>query len=254
MKKRLNYYVLILFASLSLISIGFASWNIRDPNDRLFAVENNEITSEDVYNTSDYLKLNNVKISKFFPTGFVKDEDEINTNAENKKIDDFISNSGYVKMSYTFDAKSLYEQYKWNYIEIGVTLQQINSVFVVNNKILCLFNDYFDVEFSCKIYGDNVDISDDCFNKSNETNGTDNYSCDYNLKLCLDSEINKLNGKKLNEYDNIKIDISFNLIIKDSSKADYTQNLYKIFANNSSNDMFSIISTLKEGENNNEKE
>lgn len=93
MKKRLNYYVILLFASLSLISIGFASWQIADPNPVKNASSIGTTSSESVINSSDIIKTTIVPF-EYFNTGFI-------IRGKNEKNEDtvILSDKGYIKIT-----------------------------------------------------------------------------------------------------------------------------------------------------------
>lgn len=84
MKKRFNYYILLLFMSLSLISIGFASWSITGPNSSQDTSSTGLVTSEGVVNASSIIETK-IESFKYFNTCFVdKDENNKYTIPSNK--------------------------------------------------------------------------------------------------------------------------------------------------------------------------
>lgn len=93
MKKRLNYYVILLFASLSLISIGFASWQIADPNPVKNASSIGTTSSESVINSSDIIKTT-IEPFEYFNTGFI-----IRSKNENNEDTISLSDIGYIKIT-----------------------------------------------------------------------------------------------------------------------------------------------------------
>lgn len=76
MKKRFNYYILLLFMSLSLISIGFASWSITSPNPTQDTSSTGLVTSEGVVNARSIIETH-IESFRYFNTCFV-DKDENN--------------------------------------------------------------------------------------------------------------------------------------------------------------------------------
>lgn len=86
MKKRINYYVLLLFASLSLISIGFASWSISNPEPSQNASSSGLVSSEGIINASDYITTT-ITNFEYFNTGFiVRDESADMVSLSNEGI------------------------------------------------------------------------------------------------------------------------------------------------------------------------
>lgn len=71
MKKRFNYYILLLFMSLSLISIGFASWSITSPNPTQESSSSGVVTSEGVVNASSIITTT-IESFRYFNTCFVE--------------------------------------------------------------------------------------------------------------------------------------------------------------------------------------
>lgn len=74
---RLQCTILIILACLSIISVGFASWVTA--NDTTFSF-NGSIVVDDIQDNNNYITCNNLKIFKYFKTGFVNENNEIVKN------------------------------------------------------------------------------------------------------------------------------------------------------------------------------
>ena len=93
---RLQCTILIILACLSIISVGFASWVTA--NDTTFSF-NDSIVVDDIQDNNNYITCNNLKIFKYFKTGFV---DENNKIVNNGSISfDLIINNKNCKAKFT---------------------------------------------------------------------------------------------------------------------------------------------------------
>lgn len=78
---RLKYYLVILLASLSLTSVGFASWIV---SDTITESTNGLIIVEDVLKVNDFITCSSENITKFkyFKNGFIDDDGNILTTGK----------------------------------------------------------------------------------------------------------------------------------------------------------------------------
>lgn len=76
-KLRIQYSIFIILAFLSIMSVGFASWVTA--NDSSFSF-NGSIVVDDIQDNNNYITCNNLKIFKYFKTGFVDENNEIVKN------------------------------------------------------------------------------------------------------------------------------------------------------------------------------
>lgn len=74
---RIQYFVLTILAALSIVSVGFASWVTA--NDTTFSF-NGSIVVDDIQDNNNYITCNNLKIFKYFKTGFVDENNKIVNN------------------------------------------------------------------------------------------------------------------------------------------------------------------------------
>ena len=77
-KMRIKYYVVILLATLSLTSVGFASWMV---SDSITSSTSGLIVVDDVLKVNDFITCSSEDINKFsyFKNGFVNDDGCIST-------------------------------------------------------------------------------------------------------------------------------------------------------------------------------
>ncbi len=142
MKKRINYYVLLLFASLSLISIGFASWSISNPEPSQNASSSGLVSSEGIINASDYITTT-ITNFEYFNTGFIV-RDEFNETVS-------LSNEGILSIKVSIKDSTKFNSLNLTNPTLNITLYQkqkkeegkislltstfINSITVNNNTI-----------------------------------------------------------------------------------------------------------------------
>ena len=112
---RLKYYIVILLACSSLISVGFASWVIGIPTQTELS---GMIEVEDVIKSSDYITCSPSDITTFsyFKTGFV--------NANNE-----ITNVGTISANVAINVESCKNKFsRANALEVNFVLNQDNLI------------------------------------------------------------------------------------------------------------------------------
>lgn len=109
---RINFYLVMFLAALSLVTVGFASWTITDD---FSTTTSGMIIVDDVLKVNDYITCEgNVKKFGYFKNGFVN---EIDGNYE-------VSNVGYIEATLTINiAKCKTKFADCNTLEIDLSLE-----------------------------------------------------------------------------------------------------------------------------------
>lgn len=264
MKKYLNYYVVLLFMSISLISFGFSSWNISNPYKQEYNYISKQITSENIYNTSSYLKYREVlydeletsdivdssnkivheykviqkyqkiKIFKYFVTGFVNEE-ELNKALNGKNdityipnindVSNIITNNAAITAHYTLDIEKLKLDFTEN-VYFNFLLQYTSNVLDEETNIFNL--DGIIITPSVKV-SDEFSSYFTFYIIKNQNNS--------NISIQVNSDLFNTN------ISNINIDLIFNFEITDNEV--FKNKVYPLFLKYKNN-LFSIITEIYE--------
>ncbi len=134
---RLRYYLIILLATLSLTSVGFASWLV---SDSATASTNGLILVEDVLKVNDYITCSSGDITsfKFFKTGFVTSDNSIST-------------TGTITVNLSINLDECKKKFSdCNTIEVELDMIQEN---------LAIFNSEGNISFQTKVMNGSAEIT-----------------------------------------------------------------------------------------------
>lgn len=138
---KLKYYITMILISLSLTSIGFASWTLS--ND-VKIDDDNIIIVDDVMKYNDYLEYKLIPFT-YYKTGFVKDDGEI-------------TNEGIIKVEITVNIENCKSKFSTNQLELELTLRTIGA------DSLNLFNN---VDLPLTVSINNKELTDSYITKNN---------------------------------------------------------------------------------------
>ena len=134
-KVKLTYYLVMLLALISLVSVGFASWSVTDD---FSTSTSGMIVVEDVMKANDYIVCDSSNVTKFgfFKTGFVDSVGKI-------------SNIGTISTTLTINIDNCKKKFSdCNTLEIDLSLE---------SEHLSIFNSVGNLEMSVELKnGENV--------------------------------------------------------------------------------------------------
>lgn len=127
-KLRFTIYIILIFITVSLTCVGFASWNIlRDTSIK----DNGSIFADDNIQTSKYIKVSDITYFTYYNTGFlkgVKSSDSTKSNSSYELVLDNSYTSGSISINAKLNAALLKEDKNISKARIYVNIDYATSM------------------------------------------------------------------------------------------------------------------------------